>query len=590
VSNTNSQGQNGVSENPRYIVKFKDPISTHNEDFLKSNGAGIIHKLEIINSFAIRTPPGLIKVLENNPDIERIEVDGKVFATARKGIPGPPPKTKEGELELQQSQPVPWGVDRIDADLAWATSFGIGVKIAIIDTGCDKDHPDLIDNIKGGVNFVNGPGSKWDDDNGHGTHVAGIVAAQNNEIGVVGVAPNASLYCVKVLNNQGSGWLSDVIAGYNWAVSQGMDVTQASLGTDSDSSSLEDTVDAAEAAGIVNVAAAGNDGDTDPDDDVDYPARYDSVIAVAATDSSDNRAYFASIDYYSSDGPEVELSAPGLNIYSTNVGGGYTTKSGTSMAAPHVSGVVALLLANEPTFTPAQVRERLQTTAEDLGIFGRDNYFGFGLVDAEKAVISIDDEFNEETLDPKWDFQDSNGNGSSSLVDKEGYLTVKSVNSSKSSYPVGVYQHNIGGDFVFTSKVNISGFSGANQDVGIGIGLESDEGAPDTYFKVFVRTKYDWQNWVEIRTSYQVGGGAVYGTTTGYLGTPYISEYWLRITRTGDYVVAEYSTDGLLWISLAGSGFYDNSYITADDVKIFLFADERYGPSVSGYFDFAHVE
>ena len=163
-----------------------------------------------------------------------------------------------------------------------------------------------------------------------------------------------------------------------------MQVINMSLGTSSDVQSLHDAVDAAYAAGIVLVAAAGNSGDTDPDNDVIYPARYASVIAVAATDDTDTRAF------WSSDGPEVELAAPGVVIYSTWKGGEYDTKSGTSMASPHVAGTVALLLAANPGLTPDEVRTTLQTTADDIGAQGFDNYYGHGLVDAEEAVTGTE--------------------------------------------------------------------------------------------------------------------------------------------------------------------------------------------------------
>jgi subtilisin family serine protease len=282
---------------------------------------------------------------------------------------------------------MPWGVDQIDADLAWGVSTGIDIKVAILDTGIDQDHPDLVANIKGGWNFVVIRGTidpnKWDDDNGHGTHVAGIVAAVDNEIGVIGVAPGASLYGVKVLNKQGMGYVSDVILGIEWAITNGMDVINMSLGSSSDVQSLHDACDTAYATGIVLVAAAGNSGDTNPDNDVLYPARYSSVVAVAATDKTNTRAS------WSSDGPEVELAAPGVSIYSTYKGGGFATLSGTSMACPHVSGTVALILEDNPTLTPDAVRATLRTTADDLTPTGVDNFTGYGLVDAEESATGI---------------------------------------------------------------------------------------------------------------------------------------------------------------------------------------------------------
>jgi hypothetical protein len=244
----------------------------------------------------------------------------------------------------------------------------------------DKDHPDLQANIKGGFNFVSNhhrrpaDPEKWDDDNGHGTHCAGIVAAVDNDIGVIGVAPEAHLYGVKVLDRTGNGYESDVIAGIEWATSQGMDVISMSLGGGY-SESMETACD--NAAGIVLVAAAGNGGDGDSTtDECSYPAAYGSVIAVGAT-NTDNVA-----PYWSNSGPYLALAAPGVDIYSTYMGGGYATMDGTSMACPHVAGTAALAIASGE----GNVRQCLQDTAYDLGDGGKDNLYGYGLVDAFKAA------------------------------------------------------------------------------------------------------------------------------------------------------------------------------------------------------------
>ena len=157
---------------------------------------------------------------------------------------------------------------------------------------------------------------------------------------MIGVAPEASLYGVKVLNSRGSGYYSDAVAGIQWSVNNGMQVISMSLGGNSHSQGLQDACDAAYNSGVVLVAAAGNDGNSmGSGDNVDYPAGYDSVIAVAATDRNDERPY------WSSTGPAVELAAPGVSIYSTCWDDTYATKKGTSMACPHVSGTAALILA-----------------------------------------------------------------------------------------------------------------------------------------------------------------------------------------------------------------------------------------------------
>jgi subtilisin family serine protease len=260
----------------------------------------------------------------------------------------------------------------------WPTgNTGRGIKVAILDTGIDSTHPDLV--IAGGVNFAGTTkdGSTnpadWADGHGHGTHCAGIVAARNNSIGVVGVAPDATLYAVKVLSDSGTGYTSDIIQGLDWCAANGIQVASMSLGGGG-TSSLQAACDNAFAKGVVLVAAAGNSSGP-----VSYPAAYSSVIAVSATDSTDRLASFSCY------GPQIAVAAPGVNIYSTYKGGTYAYMSGTSMACPHVTGSAALVWASGVTSAPA-VRERLTGTAEDLGPAGFDNSYGYGLVDAQKAA------------------------------------------------------------------------------------------------------------------------------------------------------------------------------------------------------------
>ena len=213
----------------------------------------------------------------------------------------------------------------------------------------------------------------WNDGHGHGTHVAGIVAARNNTIGVVGVAPEATLWAVKVLSDAGSGYTSDIIQGLDWCAAHGIKVASMSLGGGG-TASLQAACDRAFSQGVVLVAAAGNSAGP-----VMYPAAYSSVIAVSASDSRDLRASFSNY------GPQIALAAPGVSIYSTYKGGAYATMSGTSMACPHVAGAAALAWASGLTSAQA-VRDRLTTTAEDLGPKGFDTSFGYGLVDAQRAA------------------------------------------------------------------------------------------------------------------------------------------------------------------------------------------------------------
>ena len=276
------------------------------------------------------------------------------------------------------SETLPWGVDRVDADVAHAEgATGAGADVAIIDTGIDSDHSDLSANLGEGTAFVECQGGScnysWDDDEGHGTHCAGIADAVDDSSGVVGVSTAATLHAVKVLDKHGSGSFSDVAAGIEWTARNEYDVGSLSLGASSGSATVRDACRYAYDRGVLLVAAAGNTGPCT--DCVGYPAAYDTVMAVTATAADDSLADF------SSTGPEVELAAPGRAIYSTYPGG-YETLSGTSMAAPHVAGAGAQLVADG--YANDEARERLAATAEDVGVSASEA--GAGLLDVAAAL------------------------------------------------------------------------------------------------------------------------------------------------------------------------------------------------------------
>ena len=321
---------------------------------------------------AMQAAPGVVRV-EDDLIVEAMVVkDADYNETDAKG------KSSGSPAPSQPAQTTPWGITRVKAPDAWAASQGIGVNVCVIDTGIDLSHPDLQENIKGGYNAIN-PAKSANDDNGHGTHVAGTIASVNNTIGVVGVAPKVNLLAVKVLGRNGSGWISDIIEGIDWCVKNGGKAGNMSLGSSSDSQSLHDAVIAAYNAGLTLVAAAGNSGPCN--NCVGYPARYGEVIAVSAGDSTDQFAGF------SSQGPEVDVIAPGKSVFSTYKGGNYATLSGTSMATPHVSGAVALKLAMNPALTPAAVADALKTNADPLPGLTTDQQ-GSGMVNAQKLVLT----------------------------------------------------------------------------------------------------------------------------------------------------------------------------------------------------------
>jgi len=291
----------------------------------------------------------------------------------------------ESELNAQIETDIPikmfadsidWGVARIGADKVWSIGSGVGVKIAIVDTGIQINHPDLVSNIVQGYDFVNSD-TDANDDNGHGTHVAGLASASLNQAGVVGVSHSSKLMPVKVLNAQGYGYLSDVAKGIYYATDNGARVINLSLGSTTDSLVLKDAVNYATSKGVLVVAAAGNDGGAP----CSYPAAYSNAICVVATDSNNLLASFSNIG--------GELAAPGVYNYSTYLGGTYRYLSGTSMATPHVSGAVALLFSVCPTCSASEIRTVMRETAVDLGEVGQDILFGYGLVDLTAAVSKL---------------------------------------------------------------------------------------------------------------------------------------------------------------------------------------------------------
>jgi subtilisin len=326
---------------------------------VRGHGGEIKHSYHLVPAIAASLPEQAIEALAKNPNVTRIEPDGTVEAV---------------DYELDSS----WGVKRIGAGFVQEVGgTGAGVNVAVIDSGIDYHHEDLDGNYRGGYDCLANDDDPMDE-YGHGTHVAGIIAAEDNGIGVVGVAPQANLYALRVLGPAGSGTWGSVIAALDWAVDHGMQVANLSLGdTQYPGQIVEDAFYAAAGAGVVVVAAAGNAGNRrGTGDSIIYPARWDCCIAVGATDSADRRATF------SSTGPALWISAPGVSVNSTLMGGGYGLKSGTSMASPHVAGVVALMIAKGV----GDVKNTLASTAMDLGDPAWDPLYGSGLVNAVAAV------------------------------------------------------------------------------------------------------------------------------------------------------------------------------------------------------------
>jgi subtilisin len=322
-----------------------------------------------------------IQALREDGNIARIEDDAPCHAAGF----GPYPHLRIQEEDCPVAETVPDNVKQIYADQAWTISTGAGIKVAVLDTGIDYTHPDLAPNYKGGMSFVKGITSPMDDQ-GHGTHCAGIIAAARNGSGLVGVAPDASLYAVKVLDEHAKGLFSWSIAGIAWCMNNGINIISMSLGCESAPTALELICNSAWESKILIVAGAGNqDGNPVPpqESNVEYPARYRDVVGVSSIDSSNK------IAPNSARGPEVKLCAPGVLIKSTVLDHKCGIQSGTSVACPHVAGVAALAWQAHQSPSNEEVWNLLASTADNLGRPGRDSSYGYGRVNALAAVKAL---------------------------------------------------------------------------------------------------------------------------------------------------------------------------------------------------------
>jgi hypothetical protein len=285
-----------------------------------------------------------------------------------------------------------WNLPRIATEKGWNVTKGSkDVIVAIVDTGVQADHPDLQGRLVPGINIVD-PNSPPDDDVGHGTHVAGIIAADvNNNEGVAGMTWYTKIMPVKALDSSGAGTTYSVAEGIIWATDHGAQVINLSLGNYAQTNFLHDAVKYAFDHGVVLVAASGNDNTDRPG----YPAAYPEVFAVSATDPDDSRAS------YSNYGDYIDVVAPGTQIASTFPGSRYAALSGTSMACPHVSALASLVRAANPQLGNAEVMDLLRQTARDLGPAGKDNDYGYGQIDVNAAVEAAGNGANSLQLFPQ---------------------------------------------------------------------------------------------------------------------------------------------------------------------------------------------
>ncbi|MBI3565778.1 MAG: S8 family peptidase [Elusimicrobia bacterium] len=383
-----------AAEGKRYLIGFKDGTTpAQRAAALKALGASQSDDIPEIGALVAEVPAGAVTfaafsesakslpaVLDVQEDIYR---NWLLDAPSFQALPFGPDAALRGLLSAAKAAAtrptyplpagvdaaeVPWGIARVNAPNAWAVTKGEGVKVAVIDTGIDCGHPDLKANCAGGYNAFDSSKPPMDD-NEHGTHVAGTIAGVLDGKGVVGVAPKARLYAVKVLDKDGAGGLTSIIKGLIWAGKNRMDVANMSLGAPMGTIFMRAAVKYAQMNGVTVVAAAGNDGKA-----VNYPGAYPEVIAVAALTPQDGIASF------SSRGRQVQFIAPGEDVKSSVPGGGYALFDGTSMATPHVAGLAALAVARGAHGVDA-VRAALRRAARPLpGLKAEEQ--GAGVVDA----------------------------------------------------------------------------------------------------------------------------------------------------------------------------------------------------------------
>ena len=332
----------------------------------------------LINAVSTTLNAEAISHIQQHAAIRYIDVDQPVEISA-------PP------FSNTQEETPSWGLERIfESDTYpfdyWTETDGTGVKVAVFDTGIDGAHEDL--HVAGGYNTISD--DPYDVDlNGHGTHVAGIIAGLYNDVGIVGVAPSVELYSLVVLDDDGNGSSINLIEAIEWVVDNNIPIVNMSIGMSESSTALENAINEAHALGHIFIGAAGNDGESGGSDNMAYPAKYANVIAVGATDDDDTRAS------YSSYGPALDIMAPGTSIRSTFPDNQYGYNSGTSMAAPFVSGVIALMLQKNSSLSHDDILSLLTNHAEDLGLSSNEQ--GAGLLRGDWALDATMTS-NDETM------------------------------------------------------------------------------------------------------------------------------------------------------------------------------------------------
>lgn len=419
------------------IVKFTQDVSEDAKNNLKTK-YGLLKKADSYKKgdfvvYKYKNPQAILSQLKKEPGVIYVEQNGYAYAAM---IPNDP-----------YYSPYQWHMTRIGMESAWDMQTGSGVVVAIVDTGVKQSLEDLANtNFMAGYDFINNDNDPTDDE-GHGSHVCGTVAqSTNNNIGVTGIAYNCTIMPVKVLDQNGNGSYDAIANGIIYATDNGADIINMSLRGLSPNTTLENAVNYAWNNGVVVISAAGNDYSNIPV----YPASYTNSMSVTATNYLDQKADYS--NWHST----VDICAPGGDGNDYNGDGymdgvlqntfsgtseGYYFYTGTSMATPHVVGVAALVKAANPALTNAEIRNILETTAEDLGTSGWDQYFGHGIVDAPAAIQAAGSgnqfpvadftfstnlltvTFTDQSYDPDgyiaswdWDFGDGGSSGAQNPV------------------------------------------------------------------------------------------------------------------------------------------------------------------------------
>lgn len=349
---------------------------------LSAQGATEHSNIPALNVRVIRVPAHVAEkvllALQRSKDVVYAEPDSIAHAISTANDP-------------YFTQGYQWYLSKIEAPIAWSTSTGSSqVIVAVVDTGVLATHPDISGKVLAGYDFVNNDANATDD-NGHGTAVAGFTSAStNNGVGMAAVSWANPVLPVKVLGTDGSGTYSGIANGILWATDKGARIINLSLGGTSWSQTLQDAVNYAWNRNVIIIAAAGNNGNNT----AVYPAACNNVIAVSATNSSDGRPSWSNYGSY------VDISAPGADVLTLSGANGYANWNGTSFSSPVTAGVVALMVAANPQLSNAGIVDALLKNSDDIGTYGYDVYFGYGRVNARRAVAAVTTSTPADTTAP----------------------------------------------------------------------------------------------------------------------------------------------------------------------------------------------